>query len=303
MKQPQFYIMILFLGFGFPVEAQNIGPTFKLIDTTKIKCTYQFRFLMDSTKMQYNNNKDSNTIKIGDLYVVNIGENITQNYCYQTFYVDSIDSTPAGRQKRANDLSDFIRGAPDPKTNWDLFAEYSKGMNEVWHNRGFFQFYLYKDYKEEKITVRDNISTNAFYYEDELKPQDWTILEDTMTILDYTCQKAICSWRGRDWVAWFASDIPINEGPWKFYGLPGLIMKLEDTELHYSFTMIGLQRQNEPMYMHVGNNNSRKINRLSFLRLKMNRTGTDLVAMDLAKVGISGVGSWEHYDHIERDYK
>ena len=302
MKQTQFYILILFLGFGFTVEAQNFADKFKLIDTTKIKCTYHFRFLEDSTKMQYNN-KDLNSIKIGDLYIVNIGENITNNYCYQTFYVDSMDSTPEGRAERNRIFTDFFLNAPDMKTNYAARMEYVKGLEDVWHNRGFFQFYLYKDYKEEKITVRDNISTYAFYYEDELKPQDWTILEDTMTILDYPCQKAICSWRGRDWVAWFAPDIPINEGPFKFYGLPGLIMKLEDTESHYSFTMIGLQQVNEPMYMYGKSNSYRKINRLSFLRLKMNRTGTDLVAMELAKAGISGVGSWEHYDNIERDYK
>jgi len=301
MKQIQFYILTLFLGFSFPVEAQNFADKFKLIDTTKIKCTYQFRFLKDSTKMVYNS-KDLNEIKLGNLYVVNIGENTTQSYCYQTFYVDSMESTPEGRAERNRIFTDFFRNAPDMNTNLTAYLEYGKNLKEVWPNRGFFQFYLYKDYKEEKITVRDNISTYGFYYEDELKPQDWTILEDTITILDYRCQKAICSWRGRDWVAWFAPDIPINEGPWKFYGLPGLIMKLEDTESHYCFTMIGLQQVNEPMYMYVWKN-ARKINRLSFLRLKMNRTGTDLVAMDLAKVGISGVGSWEHYDYIERDYK
>jgi len=302
MKQIQFSLLILFFGFGFPVEAQNFADLFKLIDTTKVKCTYQFRFLKDSIKMEYNS-KDLNVINLENLYVVNIGENITQSYCYQTFYVDSMDSTPAGRQKRANDLSDFVRNAPDPKTNWDLFVEYSKGITAAHPSRGFFQFYVYKDYKEEKITVRDNISMHGFYYDDELKPQDWAILGDTMTVLDYPCQKAICSWRGRDWEAWFAPDIPINEGPFKFYGLPGLIMKLEDTESHYSFNMIGLQQVNEPMYMYVGSNNARKIDRLTFLRLKMKRTGVDLVAMDLAKVGISAVGAWEHYDHIERDYK
>jgi GLPGLI family protein len=284
MKQIQSYFFIIFLLLSIHIEAQET----KLIDVAKFKCTYQFEFLTDSIKMTY---RDS------DLYIVQIGENFTKSYCYQTFYIDSISSTPEGSNRQLDRLNNYIKNKPpNPDPSYWL------GINDIL-SRGFFQFYVYKDYPKEKITVRDNISSNGFIYDDELKPQEWTILEDTMTVLDYSCQKAICSWRGRDWEAWFAPEIPLNEGPWKFYGLPGLIMKLKDTESHYSFDMVGLQQVNEPIHMTVSKN-ARTVNRLSFLRLKMKRTGTDLVAMDLAKAGISSAGSGElHYDYIELDYK
>jgi len=261
------------------VKTYNIS----LIDTARIKCTYQFTFLTDSVKMTYRDK---------DLYVIQIGDIFTKSYCYQTFYVDSMLSTPKGNNEWGARLDVAAKA---------YLSNMPNNLKDL--NRGFFQFYVYKDYKKEKITVTDNISGNFFIYEEELKPQDWTVLEDTINILGYICQKAVCDYRGRSYEAWFTSEIPISEGPYKFYGLPGLIVKLEDTESHYSFEMKGLQQVNDPMYMTV-QKYSRKINRLSFLKLKMKRTGTDLVAMDLAKTGISSVGSGElHYDYIERDYK
>ena len=49
---------------------------------------------------------------------------------------------------------------------------------------------------------------------------------------------AVSDFRGRRWTAWFAPDISISDGPWKFSGLPGLIMEAYDTENHYRFFIV-----------------------------------------------------------------
>jgi len=282
--QIRFYFFIVCLSFSFSVEAQK--P--ELIDTAKLKCTYQFKFLTDSTKKEY---------KEKELYIVNIGKNFSKGYCYQKFYLDSLLSTDEGRKKWSDKMTEFAKSWIATGGNDALYETYSTQLSP-----GLFQSFVYKDYKKEKITVTDNISIHYFYYEEELKSQDWTIKKDTMNILGYSCQKAICQWRGRDWEAWFTTDIPISEGPWKFYGLPGLIMKLQDTESHYSFTIIGLQQVNEPIYMAI-KKGSRKTDRLTFLKLKMGVTGVDLNAMDLEKAGLTPDTEKKRYDDIERDYK
>lgn len=53
-------------------------------------------------------------------------------------------------------------------------------------------------------------------------------VKDSLSILDYKCIKATTRFRGRDYTAWVTKELPINDGPWKFYGLPGLILQIED---------------------------------------------------------------------------
>ena len=67
-------------------------------------------------------------------------------------------------------------------------------------------------------------------YTDSLHNFNWKLLQDTATINSVFCRKAVCTWRVRNYVAWYAPSIPISNGPWKFGGLPGLIMEVYDTE-------------------------------------------------------------------------
>lgn len=43
-------------------------------------------------------------------------------------------------------------------------------------------------------------------------------------------------------LAWFTHEIPISDGPYKFNGLPGLILEISDTENHYNFTLKGVEK-------------------------------------------------------------
>jgi len=49
---------------------------------------------------------------------------------------------------------------------------------------------------------------------------------------------------GRHWIAWFAPSIPISEGPYKFSGLPGLIIKLSDSNNFWNFEFTSLRKTN-----------------------------------------------------------
>lgn len=107
---------------------------------------------------------------------------------------------------------------------------------------------LYKDRKKNSITVMDFDNSNFgeselyFYQEEEFIQIPWEIKEDTMSVLGYLCTMANCGFGGRSYTAWFTQDIPINEGPYKFYGLPGMILKIEDTEKLFQFEAIGLEK-------------------------------------------------------------
>lgn len=109
-------------------------------------------------------------------------------------------------------------------------------------------YQLYKDRKKNYITVMDFDNSNFeldeifFSYEEEMSPINWEIEEDTTSVLGYTCYKAMCDFEGRRYSAWFTQEIPVNDGPYKFFGLPGMILKIEDSENIFQFVAVGLKK-------------------------------------------------------------
>ncbi|WP_282918056.1 GLPGLI family protein [Porphyromonas macacae] len=84
---------------------------------------------------------------------------------------------------------------------------------------------------DEKIkSLLKGLGKNSpFYIVEEECPQiDWTITNETKTIGKYDCIKATADFRGRSYTAWFAPEIPVQTGPYKFHGLNGLIFEIYD---------------------------------------------------------------------------
>ena len=87
--------------------------------------------------------------------------------------------------------------------------------------------YIFKDFIADKMFSQERIYTNYYNVVDSLSVFKWEILPDTLTILSFKCQKAITTFRGRKFETYFANDIPVADGPAKYSGLPGLILKVK----------------------------------------------------------------------------
>lgn len=90
----------------------------------------------------------------------------------------------------------------------------------------------------------------------------WKIDKEKQNVGEYKIQKATTEFGGRKWTAWFTSEIPLQDGPYKFHGLPGLIVKIEDEEKNYSWTL-------------KGNKKIDNYQEVSFLEKMQNRGGTN----------------------------
>ncbi|MDF2552843.1 MAG: hypothetical protein K0R77_2118 [Chryseobacterium sp.] len=71
---------------------------------------------------------------------------------------------------------------------------------------------------------------------------DWKISSETKKVQNYTLQKATAKFGGRKWTAWFNKEIPINEGPFKFRGLPGLIFEIQDDKKNFIYNLVKSQK-------------------------------------------------------------
>lgn len=99
---------------------------------------------------------------------------------------------------------------------------------------------IYKKRNERAVVTTDAHPSYTYILNEKEIIYDWIITEDTTTVLNFSCHKAITEFRGRRYAAWFTTDIPVDDGPWKLFGLPGLILKAEDEEEIFSFEVFGL---------------------------------------------------------------
>lgn len=66
---------------------------------------------------------------------------------------------------------------------------------------------------------------------------DWRITNESKVIGSFTSTKATTTFRGRNYIAWFTTEVPKDIGPWKFHGLPGLILEVYDEERGVQFLL------------------------------------------------------------------
>ena len=197
------------------------------------------------------------TDKNCETMILRIGKKISQFYAYLSFYCDSMFNDPTGRRLWGQMMVQAIRSRN--------YA--SMPTSKITSN------YYYKNYPEGKITTLALLGTTECLMEEEYISQDWKLADSTKISHGYQCRLAECHFRGRNYHAWFAPEIPLNEGPWKFNGLPGLILEVYDTQDHYHFTLIGMQQEGtEPVCYYNFRPNYEKIDRIKYLKMSASRT-------------------------------
>lgn len=220
-------------------------------------------------------------------------------YCPSTEFKDSLESTPSGRVK-AKQLFDAAVAA------YVQNRDRSAMDGVVYHSR----LYVLKDFDKYVSTTFDEAGMGECgYYDEPFSEIDWVIAEDsTKTILDYQCIMATADYHGRKWTVWFTPEIPIQDGPWKFCGLPGLIMEASELSGQHSFTITGIETSSQPIYP-VFNTEYEKMDRIDMLRAERHyRENSN--AMFKAATGYELGGGVDtpvteesrKYDFLETDY-
>ena len=92
------------------------------------------------------------------------------------------------------------------------------------------EIFFLKKKKENLLYDTDKFVRKDFYVKDSLHNFKWTLLPDTTTILNRKCLSAKTYFRGREYTVFYAPSIPISDGPWKFGGLPGLVLEAKSKD-------------------------------------------------------------------------
>jgi GLPGLI family protein len=187
----------------------------KVLDTSYMECSYKY-ILMRDTVEKIKSTRDA------DMRLL-VGNKYSKFYSRTFFSLDSLLKAMTEAEQismlRGGDLTNLIQKYPSGEA-----------------------YKVYKNYVDNKIIFTDRQPPSTVLCREPMLKQDWKIWNETNEIAGYKCQKATCTFRGRDYIAWFTREIPIPEGPCKFNGLPGLIVKIYDTKEHYDFELVFLQK-------------------------------------------------------------
>ena len=106
--------------------------------------------------------------------------------------------------------------------------------------KGDVRYSVTKTYPDYKTNIHRRLSMDAYSISEDRKI-NWKISSEKEKIGEWNAQKAEADFAGRHWIAWFSTDIPIQDGPYKFQGLPGLIVKIEDKTGSHKMELKGIK--------------------------------------------------------------
>src|SRR5699024_10173721 len=133
-----------------------------------------------------------------------------------------------------------------------IIASGSIDMSKAGQVTTYFPLQIYKNLHEGKTFVKNTLAKKDYIYQELQVPLDWNITSESKDYSGYQEQKATTSFAGRDYEAWLTMEIPHPDGPYVFSGLPGLIVELYDTQKHYHFSLLSVEKLEEPKDWELG---------------------------------------------------
>jgi len=168
---------------------------------------YEYTFVLDTLE----------NIVVNSRMRLEIGSSVSKFYSEAYFVLDSLLKQNPGKQPV--NFRKYVTADLFPPTFSEAF---------------FYNF------PSGKMTTIGRIAATDFLVEEDIPSIKWHLEDSTKAIGSLNVNKATCYFRGRHYEAWYCPDIPVPLGPWKFNGLPGLILQISDDRGFYRFEVADL---------------------------------------------------------------
>jgi len=178
---------------------------------------YDYRITYDYT---FQPDKQDSTIVVTEGMILEAGP-LYSNFCsYKLFQRDSVIYA----------MDELMKKSPSPPM-----------MPRM--PRPQIQYKIFKEHPERQMHYAAAFGVKRASYHETLPVFNWQLEEGEDSIAGYACKKATTSFAGRDYIAWYTPDIDIADGPYKFYGLPGLILAIYDNRQQHKFTVTSIEKK------------------------------------------------------------
>lgn len=190
----------------------------ELIGYSRLNCFYTYSFYSDST------NLNGPPAKVN--MILQIGQGISRFSKSSKILRDSLiyySKIVNNAQEAIDQIIKILQAEPGhPLANFNIYKDYPR-TNDV-------------------IQIAVLADKTAAYVNDS-EPIAWEVSNSKDSIiLGYKCYSATTFFRNRHYEAWYTPEIPVSDGPYKFRGLPGLIILVKDDKNMHRFEMVKISK-------------------------------------------------------------
>lgn len=217
---------------------------------------YDYKFVTDST-----NKADVKS----ELMYLDISEKGSKFYSREVYVSDSIMTSAFEKQIKAT-------------------GSMNVDMKDMSMRKGSVRYKIHKNYPSFETYSLTRSGMDAYKVWDKRKIQ-WKILPEKQKIGEFEAQKAVTEFAGRKWTAWFTEELPFQDGPYKFRGLPGLIVKLEDATQSHVFELKAVGKYKEEIQKvseFVGNDKYIEVNEEQYKKIFLEDRNDPAKSMKMA---------------------
>ncbi len=250
--------IILAIGNMAAKAQMRMGVDTLTLDKVNYRITYQAKQVNDTTQLPYIYRQAQMRLDIGEkmTYFYNLSaQQVRQQVTQMILNGGSID---------------LRKAEPVRCMNWELFKNYPK---------------------EGKTLYKETVAMGDYQCLEDIEAPDWQIISDSSaTIIGYSCQLAKANFKGRTWYAWYSEDIPISEGPWKLYGLPGLILRAYDGQQQFYLDAIGLEdlKGKEPLKYAKSESKAETVSQSDLTKIKLRESANVDMMRDVKVTDVNG---------------
>lgn len=210
-----------------------------IVDTVELNCYYTYNFQVDSN--------DRNSIKSEEM-ILEVGNTTSKFNSTNKLFRDSLlmayKDEPV--DVASGKILPLVMGAP---------------------THSFCNYTIIKNYPEQGMMQTTSYLNKTHLKVSEQQIKNWELVPSRDTVITgFPCKLATTEYGGRKYYAWYTLSLPFSDGPYKFSGLPGLIVLISDSEHEHSFELVEIKKGNSNQPIFFIKNNSIDVSPKDFVK-------------------------------------
>ena len=179
---------------GFQKSAKSDSVAKVILDNSQYLIIYDYEYARDAASPEDKRN---------GITMLQVGKRYNRFMDYNEFRFDSLMDATA--------------------KNLKPYSETGPMMMMALKKRKFRENIVIDKQNNTEIIQRTAGLVQRYQYDEPCPMLKWELAEGDTIIAGYNCKKALTSLWGRDYIAWYAPEVDLPYGPYKFNGLPGLV--------------------------------------------------------------------------------